>query len=160
MTTRRNNMFHDRGFTGGINLALRAIKEYGDLDKVKDCLLKFKESRAKWITDCMPGFTTSTLESRSLITNHYFATVTHGEYTLIDHPVGSKLYNLILWSDSTLTQCVVDVYGDDSTIGFVDSDDEFQLHIAKLVGIAEDWVATDRLKTVIIDDLYTDIYGG
>ena len=67
MTTKRNNMFHDRGFTGAINLALQAIKEYGDIDKVKDYLLKFKESRAKWVTECTHSFSKSLIETKSLI---------------------------------------------------------------------------------------------
>ena len=80
MTTKRNNMFHDRGFTGGINLALQAIEEYGDLEKVKECLLKFKEAKAKWMTDCSPDFARTSIETASIITNYYFVTVKDGKY--------------------------------------------------------------------------------
>lgn len=158
MTTKRNNMFHDRGFIGAINLALCAIKEYGDIDKVKDFLLKFKDSRAKWITDCTPGFTRSSIETKSLITNHYFVTVKDNKYILLNRHESNKIDRVILWSEDTSTQCIIDIYGDDSVIEFIDNDLNFQDNIASLINIADDYELIDKLKTIIITDLYTDIY--
>jgi len=74
------------------NIALQAIDEYNDLNKVKECLLKFKESRAKYITDCIPGFTRSTIETKSLITNHYFVTVKDNKYIITEKPAYNLTY--------------------------------------------------------------------
>jgi hypothetical protein len=151
MTTKRNNMFHDRGFTGAINLALQAIKEYGDLDKVKDYLLKFKESRAKWITDCTPGFARSSIETRSLITNHCFVTVKDGKYTITEKQLGDKYSEFIYWSENTSTQCIVVVYGPNirspegsAVADFIDGDLNFHDNIASLIGIADDWEIIEK----------------
>lgn len=166
MTTRRNNMFHDRGFTGGINLALQAIKEYGDIDKVKDCLLKFKESRAKWITDCTPGFTRSLIETKSLITNHYFITVKDGKYTITEKQLGDKYSEFIYWSENTSTQCIVVIYGPNirsqegsAVADFIDDDLSFHENIARLINIADDWEIIERPMVLILTDEWRyDIY--
>lgn len=159
MTTRRNNMFHDRGFIGAINLALCAIKEYGDIDKVKDYLLKFKESRAKWITDCTPGFTRSSIETKSLITNHYFVTVKDGQYVISENKSDNKIDEYVYWSEDTATQCVVTLYGDDSVIEFTDNDINFHDNITNLIGISNDWKSTDRPMSIEITNNWRyDIY--
>jgi hypothetical protein len=152
-------MFHDRGFICGINLALQAIKEYSDLDKVKDCLLKFKESHAKWATDCTPGFTRSQLETKSLITNYYFVTVKDNKYVVTEKQSGDKYSEFIFWSENTSTQCVVVIYGpsirsqDGSEIAdFIDNDLNFQDNIAKLINIADDWEIIERPMTLNITD--------
>ena len=159
MTTKRNNMFHDRGFTGGINLALQVIKEYGDIDKVKDCLLKFKESRAKWITDCTHEFAKSSIETKSLITNHYFVTVKDGKYTITEKQLGDKYSEFIYWSENTSTQCIVIVYGPSirspegtAVADFIDSDLNFHDNIAKLINIADDWEIIERPMVIEITD--------
>ena len=166
MTTKRNNMFHDRGFIGGINLALQVIKEYSDIDKVKDCLLKFKESRAKWITDCTPGFARSSIETISLITNHYFVTVKDGKYTITEKQLGDKYSEFIYWSENTSTQCIVVVYGpnirspEGSVVAdFIDDDLNFQDNIASLIGIADDWEIIERPMIIEVTDNWRyDIY--
>lgn len=158
MTTHRNNMFHDRGFTGAINLALQIIKEYNDLDKVKECLLKFKESRAKWITDCTPGFTRSCIETKSLITNHYFVTVKDNEYTITEKQLGDRYSEFIYWSENTSTQCIVVIYGPnirspEGTVvaDFIDNDLNFYNNIAKLINIAVDWTIIEKPKSITIE---------
>lgn len=166
MTTRRNNMFHDRGFTGGINLALQAIEEYGDIDKVKNCLLKFKESRAKWITDCTPGFTRSCIETKSLITNHYFITVKDNKYTITEKQLGDKYSEFIYWSESTSTQCIVVIYGPNirspegsAVADFIDDDLNFQDNIAKIINIADDWEIIERPMILTLNDEWRyDVY--
>lgn len=46
MTTARNNMFHERGFMGGINAALEAFKWFdNDPEKIKDYLTDLKIKR-------------------------------------------------------------------------------------------------------------------
>lgn len=159
MTTKRNNMFHDRGFVGAINLALQVIKEYNDLDKVKDRLLKFKESRAKWMTDCTPGFTRSSIETKSLITNHYFVTVKDGKYAITEKQLGDKYSEFIYWSENTSTQCIVIVYGpnirspEGSVVAdFIDSDLNFHTNIANLIGIADDWEIIERPVCIDLTD--------
>lgn len=166
MTTKRNNMFHDRGFTGGINLALQVIKEYDDIDKVKDCLLKFKESRAKWITDCTPGFARSSIETKSLITNHYFVTVKDGKYVITEKQLGDKYSEFIYWSENTSTQCIVIVYGpsirsqEGSVVAdFIDDDLNFHDNITHLIGIADDWEIIERPMIIEVTDNWRyDIY--
>lgn len=159
MSTKRNNMFHDRGFIGAINLALQIIKEYSDLDKVRDHLLKFKESRAKWITDCIPGFTRSCIETKSLITNYYFVTVKDGKYAITEKQLGDKYSELIYWSKNTFTQCIVVIYRSNipsqegsEIADFIDNDLNFQDNIAKLINIADDWEIIERPMTLIITD--------
>ena len=159
MSTKRNNMFHDRGFIGAINLALQIIKEYGDLDKVKDHLLKFKESRIKWITDCTPGFARSYIETKSLITNHYFVTVKDNKYTTTEKQLGDKYSEFIYWSENTSTQCIVVIYGpnirsSESAIvaDFIDNDLNFHNNIAKLINIADDWEIIERPMVLNITD--------
>ena len=166
MTTRRNNMFHDRGFICGINLALQAIKEYGDLDKVKDYLLKFKESHAKWATDYTPDFTKSSLETKSLITNYYFVTVKDNKYITTEKKTGYKYGEFIYWSENTSTQCIVVIYGPDirsqegsEIADFIDNDLNFQDNIAKLINIADDWEIIERPMVLdITDNLRYDQY--
>ena len=166
MTTRRNNMFHDRGFTGGIELALQAIKEYGDIDKVKECLLKFKDSRAKWITDCAPGFTRSCIETKSLITNYYFITVKDNKYTITEKQLGDKYSEFIYWSESTSTQCIVVIYGpnirssEGSVVAdFIDGDLNFHDNIAKIINIADDWEIIKRpMVLTLTDEWRYDVY--
>lgn len=151
MTTKRNNMFHDRGFTGGINLALQAIEEYGDLEKVKGCLLKFKEAKAKWMTDCSPGFARTSIETASIITNYYFVTVKDGEYIIVDKKVGDRVNEIICWSEDTSTQCIITLCGDfDEVTDKVDNDDEFFGNLVNLIGIASDWITIDRPMVIDI----------
>jgi hypothetical protein len=152
-------MFHDRGFICGINLAFQAIKEHGDLDKVKDYLLKFKESRAKWITDCTPGFSRSFIETKSLITNHYFVTVKDNKYTTTEKQLGDKYSEFIYWSENTSTQCIVTVYGPSirspegsAVADFIDDDLNFHNNIAKLINIADDWEIIERPMVLNITD--------
>jgi len=164
MTTRRNNMFYDRGFYSGISLALQAIQEYSDINKVKECLLKFKDARAKWITDCTPGFTRSTIETKSLITNYYFVTVKDNQYIITEKPAYNLTYRnkfgeWIYWSEDTSTQCVVTLYGDDSVIEFTDNDMNFHDNITNLIGISKDWKIIDRPMIIeTTDDWRYDIY--
>lgn len=44
------NSVCDTDFIGGISLAIQVIEEYGNIDKIKRFLLKFKESHTKSIT--------------------------------------------------------------------------------------------------------------
>ena len=164
MTTKRNNMFYDRGFTGGINLALKAIKEYGDLDKVNEILLKFKDSRAKWITDCTPEFTRSSIETKSLITNHYFVTVKDGKYTITEKQLGDKYSEFIYWSESTSTQCIVVVYGPNTRspeysaiADFIGGDLNFHNNITSLIGIADDWEFIEKPMIIKITSEYNEV---
>lgn len=159
MTTRRNNMFHDRGFTGGINLALQAIEEYGDLEKVKECLLKFKEAKAKWLTDCSPGFARTSIEAASIITNYYFVTVKDGKYTITEKQLGDKYSEFIYWSENTSTQCIVIVYGPSirsqegsAVADFIDDDLNFHENITNLIGIADDWEIIERPMVIEVTD--------
>lgn len=166
MKTKRNNMFHDRGFIGGINLALQLIKEYDDIDKVKDYLLKFKESHDKLATDCTAGFTSSQLETKSLITNYYFVTVKDGKYAITEKQLGDKYSEFIYWSENTSTQCIVIVYGpsvrsqEGSIVAdFIDNDLNFQDNIAKLINIADDWKIIERPMILNITDNWRyDLY--
>ncbi len=166
MTTKRNNMFHDRGFIGGINLAIQAIEEYSDLNKVKECLLKFKESRAKWMTDCTPGFTRSLIETESLITNHYFITVKGNKYVITEKKVGYKYSEFIYWSENTSTQCIVVIYGPDirsqegsDIADFIDNDLNFHNNITNLINIADDWEIIERpMVLTLTDEWRYDIY--
>jgi hypothetical protein len=152
-------MFHDRGFIGGINLALQLIKEYNDIDKVKDCLLKFKESRTKWATDCTTGFARSLIETKSLITNYYFVTVKDNKYVVTEKQSGDKYSEFIFWSENTSTQCIVVLHGPDirsqegsEIADFIDNDLNFQDNIAKLINIADDWEIIERPMTLNITD--------
>lgn len=159
MSTKRNNMFHDRGFICGINLALQAVKEYSDLDKVKECLLKFKEAKAKWMTDCSPGFARTSIETASIITNYYFVTVKDGKYAITEKLLGDKYSEFIYWSENTSTQYIVLIYGSNicsqegsEIADFIDNDLNFQDNIAKLINIADDWEIIERPMTLIITD--------
>lgn len=145
MVTRRNNMFHDRGFICGIDYTLHAIEEYGDLEKVKECLLKFKEAKVKWMTDCSPGFARTYIETASIITNYYFVTVKNGEYAIVDKRVCDKVDEIIFWNEDTNTQFIITLCGDfDEVTDKVDNDDEFLGNLVNLIGIASDWITIDR----------------
>lgn len=158
MTTRRNNMFHDRGEMLMIDWISKIVESVGSLDDLKVQLKSLKEMKAPWMTECLPGFITSTFEGKSLITNHYFVTVKNNKYILLNHPDHNKINTIYLWSESTSTQCIVDIYGDDSVIEFIDNDLNFQDSITSLINMADDYEIINRLKTVAITDLYTDIY--
>ena len=86
MTTRRNNMFHDRGGQFMLNLVLKIADSVETLGDLKEQLHKLKEMKAKWVTDCLPVFATSTLEGKSLVTNHYFVQYKDHKYSLMPHP--------------------------------------------------------------------------
>ena len=151
MTTKRNNMFHNRGFACGITLALKAIEEYGNLEKVKECLLKYKDARC--MTDNAPGFSRSLIESASIVTNYYFVTVKDDQYVKTVKILSGRMFSeWVYWSESTSTQCIVTVYGDSDAANFVDDDLNFQDNIAKLIGIADDWEIIERPKVIELTD--------
>ena len=134
MTTRRNNMFHDRGEQFMLNMIIKLADSVESLDDLKDHLHKLKEMKTPWVTDCLPGFTTSTLDGKSLVTNKYFVQYKNHKYSLLTHPAAHKVDSFILWSDTTATQCFIDVFSDE----FID-DSFVEDNIANLVGIADDW---------------------
>lgn len=140
MTTRRNNMFHDRGEMFMLSWIIKIAQSAESLDDLKFQLNKMSRMQSKWITDCMPGFTTSTLEGRSLITNHYFVQYKDKKYSLMSRPAANnKIESFIFWSEETATQCMVDFYSDDPI------DDIFiEDKIATAIGIADDWVIVDK----------------
>ena len=149
MATRRNNMFHDRGFICGINYALKAIEEYGDLEKVKRCLLNLKEAKSKYMLDCSPKSSRTSIETTSVITNYYFVTVKNGEYVIVDKKVGDKVDEVIFWDEDTLTQYVITLCGDfNEIIDKSDSDDEFFGNMINLIGISDDCITIDRQMAI------------
>lgn len=151
MTTKRNNASYDHGFIDGINLALQSIEKYGDLEKVKECLLKFKEAKTKHMTDCSPEFTRTSIETDSIITNYYFVTVKDGEYIIVDKKVGDKVNEVIYWSEDISTQYIITLCGDfDEVADKIDNDDEFLDNLGNLIGIASGWIIIDRPMVIDI----------
>jgi hypothetical protein len=121
------------------------------LNELKSQLYKLKEMKSQWITDCLPGFTSSTFTGKSLITNRYYVQFKNGKYSIIQHPGSNKVYSCILWSENTATQCIIDLYCDN--IDELD-DNYIEGNLAKLVNIADDWESIER--PMIID--YIDEY--
>jgi hypothetical protein len=76
-----------------------------------------------------------------LVTNHYNILFSSKDkkYIITQSPIGEKIETIILWSENTDTQCIIDLYGD-STI----EDKDIEENIANLVGIADDWEVLDR----------------
>lgn len=154
MVTQRNNTFHNRGELFMLSWILEIAESVNTLDELKEQLVKLKETKKHWITECMPGFTTSQLESKSIVTNRYHVTVKDNKYVLLKHFAPDKFNTIILWSEDTNVQCIIDIYGDDSVIDFVDSDESFQDNIAKLVNIANDWQVIEKPMAVIVTNDY------
>lgn len=145
MTTRRNNMFYDRGEHFMLNYILKIAESVDSLDSLKEHLNQLKDLKAKWITDCLPGFQTSIIESKHIVTNHYFVKYENQKYSLISHPADKKVTSFILWSDSTSTQCIIDVFSNDHI------DDMFmEDNIANVIGIADDWEIISFKKSIEI----------
>jgi len=139
-------MFHDRGEQFMLNWILKIADSVETLGDLKEQLYKLKEMKAKWVTDCLPGFATSTLEGKSLVTNHYFVQYKDHKYSLIKHPAANKIESFILWSSDTATQCIIDVFSDELI------DDMFmEDNIANVIGIANDWEIISNPMTIVIE---------
>lgn len=160
MTTRRNNMFHDRGVTWGLTLADDLAKECSSIDELRERLSKIKDSVSKHIVDCNLDYESSVIESASVVTNHFIVTAIDGKYSLLKTmPTGllssrdlllSTRY--ILWVDSTSTNYIVDVVGDSRCFDFIDNDNDFLDHITELIGCKDDYEVVDNPLHVEITD--------
>jgi len=149
MTTRRNNMFHDRGEQFMLNMIIKLADFVESLDDLKSYLYRLKDSKPLYVTDCLPGFTTSTLEGKSLVTNRYFIQYKDHKYTLLSHPAENKVDSFILWSSDTSTQCIIDVFSNE----FID-DSNIEANIANLVNIADDWEVIDDPMIIKVTNKY------
>lgn len=154
MPTKRNNMFFDRGEAFMLSWILKIADTVNNLDDLKDRLKDLSAAKAPWITGCIPGFSVPTIEGCAIITHHYYVTVEDDKYVIMRCPKHHKINDLILWSDDTNTQCHIEFYGDQSTIDFIDSDTDFLDNVAKLINMPNDYEVTNKLKTVVIDDMY------
>lgn len=153
MTTRRNNMFHDRGVTWGLTLADDLAKECGSLDELRERLSQIKDSVSKHIVDYNLGYERPVIESASVVTNHFIVTVNDGKYSLLKTmPIGFLSTRYILWVDSTSTNYIVDVVGDSKCFDFIDSDNDFLDHITELIGCKDDYEVVDNPLHVEITD--------
>lgn len=153
MTTRRNNMFHDRGVTWGLTLADHLAKECGSIDELRERLSKIKDSVSKHIVDCNLDYESSVIESASVVTNHFIVTAIDGKYSLLKTmPIGLLSTRYILWVDSTSTNYIVDVVGDSRCFDFIDNDNDFLDHITELIGCKDDYEVVDNPLHVEITD--------
>lgn len=141
MTTQRNLMFYNRGMQFILDYISRIADSVETLEEFKSKLDRFKSISHQSITDCSSDFVTSSLETKFLVTNHYNILFSSRDrkYTIIQSPMGEKIETIILWSENTDTQCIIDLYGDS-----IIEDKDIEENIANLVGIADDWEVLDR----------------
>lgn len=152
MTTKRNNLFFDRGESFMIEWVLKIADTVDNLEDLKDRLKDIRNAKFEYISECVPGFSYPVIEGCAIISHHYYITVKDDKYVIINCPKQHKIDTIILWSNDTNTQCSIDIYGDDQVSKFISNDKNYIKHIATLIGIANDWEITNKLKSVYIDD--------
>lgn len=153
MTTKRNNMFFSRGEYFMANLILKLADTVNNLDDLKNRLKDISKSKLQYMTECDSKYLSPVIDCCAIITHHYCVSVKDSKYIIINYPKQSKINDIILWSENTNTQCFIEFYGNEDAIKFIDEDENFTDHIAKLVNIADDYEVTNKLKTVCICDL-------
>ena len=140
MTTRRNNIFYARGAASSYSAIISILKEFKSDNERIEMFEKLHSMWLKQAKDHANGMHDFNIESITVFTNKYYATVKDGHYELVDDKInGESSDGIMFWNKHTKTNYIIELTGDlDSIVDFTESDENFTDNMAKLIGLHPD----------------------